>query len=920
MKRATLFLLAGLAFAGLSCLENQGTFRARLAPWDEFGFRALRTPAARSLHFSFSAPALSGGSELRLLFELQPGNADYYYVGVQRERLTLGKVECGVELYAVPWPENTAPDASPFSKPQEISVTRSRGRISITVGTRRVIDRSDDTFTQGGAAFGAIGLLEVNWPRVRVQTAGEIYATDNFMRTKEEEAAWRVQDGEWETDWRDNPALSANAFTYSGRPSSDKPAISLLGESWWDDYNFEVSVQPMGTDGVGLVFRYAGPFAYYLFRHAGAGSSGEVQLVRVSDGRETILARRTAIISPGQWYRMRIVANRTLLEGYVDGNMAVQVRDDSVALGQVGLYVADRRGAKFDDVFVQGERGLVEDFGNNHVSWSPRAGEWSVNSSSGRPVLRAAGPSWTAHDRSAKLLVGEETWTDYRVAARLVPGLVGRAGIVAHYRDESTYNEFIHDAQSGRCELALVRDDQRKVVAEGMVPASLASRELALKVAGGVIVGEVDGRRVVSHFDSTVASGKAGLCVGTNSIAAFECLLVTFPREVEPVLTQLDTFAREATMANWAAAKTDWEERPTDVWGHQRRIFWHRGAFFGGAEVRAKAFFDPLRKGSLHLYSGCELSERSNRRIVSGYELVLRVGNVRESGSTLELLRNGAAVATATGIVLRGSTQVALKAIEGYVLGEVDGKVTIVFHESAPLRGPNTGYVAENVIVKPEDVDVFCENTISDDFVRAATDWRTAGGEWFVMNRWRCDPRWSFFGGESMNGVAAVWNKHRFEGDVVVEVAAAIRHQQNRGPNYTHASDINIVICGDGESLASGYGFFYGGWGNTRSAITRNGQIVASSSNIIPSRTGDIHRRWFYLKAVRRGGQLQFYVDNVLLLEYTDPAPLPDGQVALWTWKNGLLIARTRIAAAKLGSRESFTSVFPEVSPCVYSP
>lgn len=918
MRRAALFLLAGMAFAGGACLEKEKGGQTRLAPWEQFGFRALRTPAARSLHFSFSAPALPVGGEIRLLFELQPGNADYYYVGVGRDRLTLGKVECGVELPAVHWPENTPPGAAPFSGPQEISVTRSPGRISVTVGTRRAIDRSDDTFTQGGAAFGATGLPEADRPRVRVEAAGEIYATDNFMRTKEEEAAWRVQEGEWETDWRDNPALSANAFTYSGRPSSDRPAVSLLGESWWDDYSFEVSAQPMGTKGFGLLFRYAGPSDHYLFRHTGAGSYGETQLVRVSGGRETILARRSATVAPGQWYRMRIVANRTLLEGYVDGNLAVQARDDSVAFGQVGLYVADRKGAKFDDVFVQGERGLVEDLGDGDVSWLPKGGEWRVDRSSGRPVLRAAGPSWTAQDCSAKLLGGEETWTDYRMAARLAPGLVGRVGVVARYKHEGAYNEFAYDAQSGRYELALVRDDQRKVVAEGM--AAAVPRELALKVGGGVIVGEADGRRVVSHFDDTLMSGRAGLCVGRNAVAVFEQLSVTFSRESEPVLTQLDTFAREATMANWAAAKSDWDERSTDVWGRPRRIFWHRGAFFGGGEVRVKAFFDPARKGSLHLYSGCELSGRPNRTIVSGYELALRTGAPGESGATLELVRNGIIVASAEGISLRGAAHVAFKAIEGYVLGEVDGRAVIVFSESAPLRGPNTGYAVESVLVRSEDVDVFCGNAISDDFVRAAADWRTAGGEWFVMNRWRCDPRWSFFGGESVSGVAAVWNKCRFEGDLVVEVAAAIRHQQNRGPNYAHASDMNIVICGDGKNLASGYGFLYGGWGNTRSAITRNGEIVASSESVIPSKSGDIHRRWFYLKAVKRGGQLQFYVDNVLLLEYTDPAPLPDGQVALWTWKNGLIVARTRIAAEKVGAKESFASVFPEVSPCIYAP
>ena len=63
-------------------------------------FRALEAVVARSCYFVVSTPALppSGDAEIRLLFELQPGNADYYFIGIRRDALTLGKVECGVEL------------------------------------------------------------------------------------------------------------------------------------------------------------------------------------------------------------------------------------------------------------------------------------------------------------------------------------------------------------------------------------------------------------------------------------------------------------------------------------------------------------------------------------------------------------------------------------------------------------------------------------------------------------------------------------------------------------------------------------------------------------------------------------------------------------------------------------------------------
>jgi hypothetical protein len=918
MHRSTCIAL--LALAAASCLEAPSRTGNRAAPWEPFRFRAVSAPRARSRNCVLVVPALTDAdAEVRLLFDLQPDHRNYYYVSVRRSGLELGKVECGVELPIADWrPGGPADAAAPFAAERRVVVARRPGHIAVIVGHREVLRACDDTFTQGGVALGARGLPGPA-PRVRVIRMGEVYAADDFMRRREDETPWQAVSGRWAVDSLKNPGLSANAFRYAGRPVADGPGIALLGEPWWDDYVAEVSVRPGGHGAVGLLFRYTDEQHYYLFRsRRDAAGEGTLELLRVAGGDEAVLASRSAVLKPGEWYRLGVAAGRDRLAATVDGNSIFDVRDDGLAFGRIGLYVAGGDGAEFDDVFVRGDPGLVETFSGGDVAWYRKGGTWSVLADETPRRLQGEGPATDAPIEFARLLGGEGTWSDLRLSATVASGSRGRLGLVARYRDELEYDEFRYDVDAKRYELILVRDGRPEVAADAPAGPLTAPRTLSLHRSEGLILCEADGSRVLSYFDKTPAPGKVGLSVGRASMGLFDSVAVDFPRQSEPVLTQLDVFARETTMANWAAAESDWDERTARVMGELRTVRWHRAAFPGGGKLRVAAFFDPARRGTLRLFTCCDLSdERGRAEVSSGYELAAASAGSRGDGA-LTLHRNGRQVARAATDRLRGSCRIVLQRLADYVVGKIDGAPVLVYKDPQPLGGWSAGYTADHVMVKPEDVDVFCDRTISYSFVRAASSWRTAGGEWLVTNRWRCDPRWSFFGGESKDGAAAIWNKARFDGDLTVEFAAGIRHQQRGGGYDRYASDMNVVICGDGRSLNSGYGFIFGGWDNSRTAVTRKGKVVKKSGKIIP--TGGMHRRWFYYKIVRRGGRLRYYVDNELVLDYIDPDPLPGGQMALWTWQNGLMIARVRIAAEEIGPREPITHAYPDVSPCIYKP
>ncbi|MFO7898893.1 MAG: hypothetical protein R6V58_07515 [Planctomycetota bacterium] len=930
----TLGLVALVAVLAASCDGRQETATADEAPglrraeWDAYRYRKVRAPRSQACNFEIAAPALRAGAELRLLFNLQPaaeGGAyqNYYFVSARPSGLTLGKVECGIEMPLAGWRPEGAPV---FAEPRTVTVMRRRGSIGVAVDRRRVLRVCDDTLNGGLAAVGIRGMPEGSAePEARARHVGEIYAQDDFMRTDAEAGAWRTVAGQWKPKFPKNPGLSANAFVFVGRPAGDDAGIAVMGQPWWDDYSVEVAAKPVGCTAFGLLFRYVDRANHYLVRHKELSSSRFLQLVRVRDGEETVLGQHKVRLGYDQWYRLEVVASGHRLIVRLDGHPFFDERDDALAFGRVGLYVAepngrnDAIGAEFDDLAVRGESARRDRFEGDRLAWAAKGGTWAPAPAADR--LRAEGPDGSNGVAYGKLLGGNDTWANYRVACTLLPGATGPVGLVARYRDELNHDVFELDPRTGECRLVLVRDGRRTAPVRADVAAPESRCELALACRHGVLGAEIDGRRVLSHFDDSLARGRAGLLVGKGVRAEFDRLAVEFLPGQDAALTYVDAFAHETTMKEWAAPGSDWSRAATTIRGRTRSVWWHRTDFLGDVGARFGADFPSRAGGTLRIYTCCTAdSPRALRSgggtVAGGYELAVTTPP-HQGKAEVALYRDGRRVREREVPALRGAHHVALRRVEGYLVAELDDRAVFTYRDPSPLSGYAVGYAAEGVEVAPEDIELFCDNRLLYAFVRAMTDWRTAGGTWEVTNRWQCDKRWSFVCGKNLDGVSALWNKRRFRGDLTLEYAVGIQHRGGGGGGYErYVRDMDAVICGDGRRLDSGYGFIYGGWDNSRSAITRNGKVVAETSTPIP--TGGFHRRWFYCKVVKRGAHLAFYVDNKLLLEYDDPDPLPGGQVALWTWKNGLMVGRVRITAERIDEKEELSRAYPPVSRCVY--
>jgi len=119
-----------------------------------------------------------------------------------------------------------------------------------------------------------------------------------------------------------------------------------------------------------------------------------------------------------------------------------------------------------------------------------------------------------------------------------------------------------------------------------------------------------------------------------------------------------------------------------------------------------------------------------------------------------------------------------------------------------------------------------------------------------------------------------------------------------------YPSDAAVTICGDGRNLSSGYSFIVGADNNQRSILMRGDTVVAQSNDtaaLLPTFTDgrptdeQMHRRWWYVKINKIGSRVECWLDNKLLFTYNDPKPLDMGQVALWTYDNGIMLSRVQI-------------------------
>lgn len=121
------------------------------------------------------------------------------------------------------------------------------------------------------------------------------------------------------------------------------------------DYEYpDLSVRFRGGDGKaaigGMVFGAKDDKNFYAAVVDMAAATAQV--IRVIDGKETILGQAPIKLKPVEWHSLRVQRNtiisKDFIETFVDGTLTLSVEDQALGLGQVGLLARGVSSLFFD--------------------------------------------------------------------------------------------------------------------------------------------------------------------------------------------------------------------------------------------------------------------------------------------------------------------------------------------------------------------------------------------------------------------------------------------------------------------------------------------------------------------------------------------------------------------------------------------
>ena len=701
---------------------------------------------------------------------------------------------------------------------------------------------------------------------VRIQPVADVFFADDFMRTEEAQSPWDTKEGTWRVSQVEDPARSANAFRLNGAGVEREGRIEA-GYDFWDEYDVSVSASSLTGGGFGLLCHGRGD-RYFLLRWTDNG----LELVKVDGERETVLEKRFEGPRQKVWYRLEMEARLGSLAVKVDGHEAFRVRNTGLCGGVIGLWVPCKHQASFDDMLVVGRGDSNWDFGKGLGPWLKKE---DMSLAYARPIEGDVAASVTFEGKRGRVeLVLPESFQEECVGRM---EWVGEAGTLSLLLRGDRGEKALKEAEVGLSGGSL--HELRLSLRNGLAALELDGKEFLCAMGCGRVVGSPSILYV--HGDARVVSAQV-VCLGKDRLA--------------PVLTE--QFTVEDTMRTWASRAGRW------TFSEEQKTYWNLSDFPGDFTASLLTKDWPEGEGEYRVFFGLP-----DRQVQNGTSLALRSkeGHIHvcieredktlgEMDVPLDVFRNALEVR-----LHRVGDEIAFRA----------GKQLLLVADPNSLRGDQVGLQSTLSEVGLARLEILPRDAVDYTFHEAPVEWRPDAGEWSVTNRWRCDPRWSWFTGVS-DHLALLWSKRSFPSDFTMECYCAFKMAYWTSPHYDRCSDLAVTLCADGKDLSEGYTFIIGAENNTKTLLYRGAELVAETPDFtLPSyRYGSLsleflHRRWFNVKIRKRGGYLTLFVDDQPVLEYLDERPLQGDRLALWTWNAGYMYSRVRVIGEGIGEMES---------------
>jgi hypothetical protein len=840
-------------------------------------------------------------------FELAPG---FFPGGVQGRYLAAGGV---VELALVP---------------QGLSiVTREAGREDRTVtvpwqakpGDRILVVRDGERLavSLNSVAVAQAEVMPDIWQKedwrgngvpldkVQFQKTSSVFFADDFMHEESDLGDWKPVRGKWKVNTLANPVRSANAFSFVG--SADPAAAAetglvLAGQWFWTNYSFSTTVQPLDAKGIGWVFCYQDDNNTYRLSW-----QDRLVLIRLVAGVEQELAAAPIFLQPRRWSRVEMENLLGVISVRIDGVTVLTVVDSAPVFGgKVGLVVNGAEGAVFDDILVQGVNRFEWKFASTAVT-SPCIRQ---------QVLAAAGDIPSRRETAVSGMQALNSQLEVKVA---------NLGSLKNDLELQSRRQPNGDALSFRIRLAEGKtlgeilgrvSGKTEVLGSFPLPAATAAEtRLSLHVLNdeawacvdGAMVGFVKGASALGRGESRVLFPEKD-----SDGPGLVSLLVQPQEQMAQVASRVQSFEREADgMTAWSSAAGEWTGEPR--WGYAG-FFAHRSDFWQDFAITVNR--EKLSAETLAAPFGlAAFDPRQPRK-----EVVVRaVVTPKPDGKALLTLCTGDDIRSQQELAAMPSS-LSLVRQDKRLLVKVDDRT--VWNEPLPefLRSlcSLARFGAGPVLKWADAVTVCADGQRTYAFKEAPNDWQSVSGDWAITNRWECDPRWSFFSGVNLAGPACLWNKASHGENFSLEFFIGPKMDSSRGGgSYNYVADFNATICADGKDLSSGYSFMYGGFADTGSFLMRGDKELAKNVDaaaIIPRHAG-IHHRWFHVKIRKDGGTLTMWIDGTQMFQVKDEQPLTGNRFAIWTWKNGVMVAQVRVSTDKPLQTSSGIFELPKINP-----
>jgi len=717
-----------------------------------------------------------------------------------------------------------------------------------------------------------------------------------------------------------------------GLDADKHPVESVLttGYDFFDQYEYAAAMQ-VNQGEAGLVFYHRGEgagdfYAFTIDMASGNEQDGSLRLWRVRDGQRRVLARVGVPLYRDQWHRPMVRIDKDEIVCYLDAIEVIRVRERLPVGGKIGLYSLSPEEVRFDDVKLDalsqvplrnaGEI-VYQTLYQDGTFWRPPS-----LLTSGTPADRQElVPGRRSYDQV--LVVGRPHHRQIIFSATYAPeGTAWAVGLVCGFRSaDKPYYRFVVErgktSETFRLERVRRGGIQTLDSWEQPLGDSLARDPLRLTADA------TDPTRLNLLCDDALVlmlpldqplEGAAGLLLGARATATVTRLAYAFHRERYYEQEQKNqVFQQDSFMRHWASPEGQW------IAGANSTL-WHKGDFFSDYLVRL-----PCIPGSELHANAADGAEEGPMVVTVGKDTITL--KVHEPGAAAPVSYEQAVTVPA------GSTLDALN-YEFHHEGTwcwvaLDGAILVRHRIAAQPRGTRC-FVKGMGLAQMARSRATRANVIDDFFNESPYAWTVNGGTWQIINRFQCTPSWSHMAGESADGMAALWHKTLFSGDLTLEFYAGTRMGW-----YDRLGDLNCSVMADTTSPSRGYTVtcceYDYNLSQNWSTLYRNGAVVSRSDlYTVPRRRAGsvrkymdpliaegrpVHGAWYYIKLRKIGKRLEYYFDNQLVFATEDPQVLNEGLVGIWTFIHSMTLAQVKITFQQAQPRPFPITRLPLTAP-----